>query len=95
MNAFSPLYISLRFTEELFATLIAFIFIINAFENIAVVGLSTKFAPTTLQLDCKCVDYNETSSFPATKEDCVESGGKLASPGIILIMGINFNMSCF
>ena len=69
---------SFRFTEELFAALIALIFIVNAFENIAVIGYTTKFAPETFQLDCKCVNCSSnTSLFPLTKDDCSDLGGKL------------------
>ena len=70
---------SFRFTEELFAALIALIFIVNAFENIAVIGYTTKFAPETFQLNCKCVNSSNsnTSIFPLTKDDSSDLGGKL------------------
>merc|ERR1712020_34879 len=48
-----------RFTEELFAVLIAFIFIFNAFNNIAQIGTSAKFRPTLLGQGCKC-EWNRT-----------------------------------
>ena len=71
---------SFRFTEELFAALIALIFIVNAFENIAVIGYATKFAPETFQLNCKCVNSNSnTSIFPLTKDDSSDLGGKLVN----------------
>ena len=49
-----------RYTEELFATLIAFIFIFNAFKNVSEIGNQIKFAPTTLDLSCPCVGVNHT-----------------------------------
>ena len=43
-----------RYTEEIFATLIAFIFIFNAFKNMSQIGHDNKFAPTTMSISCGC-----------------------------------------
>ena len=43
-----------RYTEEIFATLIAFIFIFNAFKNMSQIGHDNKFAPTTMNISCGC-----------------------------------------
>ena len=74
-----------RFTEELFATLIAFIFIFNAFKNIFKISEKNKFTPSSNDLSCECVgnnterlEYYNVSSFDnVTRDKCKEYGGYL------------------
>ena len=77
-----------RFTEELFATLIAFIFIFNAFKNLAHIGTDNKFSPATLAVvGCECIPNNtdtETSKLDfdwknITKDECATFNGTLVS----------------
>ena len=67
-----PLFFYDRYTEELFATLIAFIFIFNAFKNVSSIGSENKFAPTTLDISCKCNLSSGEEAFNITKTECVE-----------------------
>ena len=78
-----------RFTEELFATLIAFIFIFNAFKNLVHIGTDNKFAPSTLTvIGCHCIQ-NDTIIAQDTngwiwnnitnKDECMGQGGTLVS----------------
>lgn len=67
-----------RFTEELFATLIAFIFIFNACNNIANIGSNKKFAPSTSIgiIGCQCEgDFDKSSNM--TKSTCLSMNGTL------------------
>ncbi len=73
-----------RFTEELFATLIAFIFIFNSFKNLFGIVKSHKFAPATLDVDCMCEPPTVVSSEDSdliwsnmTRSDCVAYNGTL------------------
>ena len=78
-------YTDFRFTEELFATLIAFIFIFNAFKNLASIGTHNKFAPTSLAVvGCQCSPNdslsNEQDDFNwnnLTKDDCIKLNGTM------------------
>lgn len=56
-----------RFTEELFATLIAFIFIFNAFKNISEIGQVHKFAPSGLGIGCQCKINDNMEQLNVTK----------------------------
>ena len=71
-----------RFTEELFATLIAFIFIFNAVKNIAQIGQVQKFSPSTLGVVCECeVDNEDKVDYSnLTKEECLSMQGQLIGP---------------
>lgn len=80
-----------RFTEELFATLIAFIFIFNAFKNVADIGSKTKFVPTTDDLSCYC-DGNDTERLEfygyttwtnVSRSECATVGGSLVRFGFM------------
>ena len=74
-----------RFTEELFATLIAFIFIFNAFKNLVHIGSDNKFAPSTLAVvGCKCMPNDtgseENDAFEwnnVTKVECISLNGTM------------------
>jgi sodium bicarbonate transporter 10 len=71
-----------RFTEELFATLIAFIFIFNSFKNLMDIGKSEKFSPITLDIDCACEppDSGMKEDFSwnnITKINCLAQNGTL------------------
>jgi hypothetical protein len=71
-----------RFTEELFATLIAFIFIFNSFKNLMDIGKSEKFSPITLDIDCACEppDRGMKEDFSwnnITKINCLAQNGTL------------------
>ena len=68
----SPSFFYDRYTEELFATLIAFIFIFNAFKNVSSIGSENKFAPTTLDISCKCNLSSGEEAYNITKTECVE-----------------------
>ena len=78
-----------RFTEELFATLIAFIFIFNAFRNLVHIGTDNKFAPSTLTvIGCHCIQNDTvidqdtnvwTWNNITNKDECVRHGGTLVS----------------
>ena len=78
-------FIIYRFTEELFATLIAFIFIFNAFKNLVHIGTENKFAPTSLMVvGCQCVSNNTISDKindvdwnNVTKNECSSLNGTL------------------
>ena len=80
-----------RFTEELFATLIAFIFIFNAFKNLAHIGTDNKFAPETLAVvGCKCMpnetysEENDTSEWNnVTKVECISLNGTMVMTSTI------------
>ena len=61
-----------RFTEELFATLIAFIFIFNACKNILKIGQDVQFAPSTFSVDCGCQISGDTIWHNLTsKSECI------------------------
>ena len=71
------------FTEELFATLIAFIFIYNALNNVYSISNDYKFQPNSTDLSCTClgggdqlvlqdIDWSNVS-----RKDCVGLGGTL------------------
>ncbi len=67
-----------RFTEELFATLIAFIFIFNAFKNVGEIGQDHKFAPVTnFGVGCQCEDPQTVVHSNMTKAECLASNGTL------------------
>ena len=77
-----------RFTEELFATLIAFIFIFNAFKNVFYIGKEYEFKPSTPlgEIGCSCLEPdNLTDETPwldnYTKIECIENNGTLAGQG--------------
>ena len=83
------IFLDFRFTEELFATLIAFIFIFNAFKNLVHIGTDNKFAPSTLTvIGCHCIQ-NDTIIAQDTngwiwnnitnKDECMGHGGTLVS----------------
>ena len=92
-----------RFTEELFATLIAFIFIFNAFKNLAHIGTDNKFSPATLAVvGCECIP-NKTDTENSkldfdwknvTKDECASFNGTLVSKiktiTILLLLIINY-----
>jgi len=85
-----------RYTEELFATLIAFIFIVNAFKNVSKIGSKNKFAPTTLDISCACNLSSGNVPYNITKTECLEKGGSLVGedcdfePNIFLMSIIEF-----
>ena len=68
-----------RYTQELFAFLIAFIFITNALENMFDIVETHQFAPNSLQIECTCLVDNSTLSWVVTKAQCAENGGFLVS----------------
>ena len=57
----------------MFAVLIAFIFIFNAFNNIAQIGTSAKFRPTLLGQGCKC-EWNRTEDMELSTEAKITKG---------------------
>lgn len=63
-----------RFTEELFATLVAFIFIMSAFKN--TFGISEAVA----NWPCECSDSN-SGLLNQTSSECYADGGQLAGDG--------------
>ncbi|XP_074042921.1 na[+]-driven anion exchanger 1 isoform X2 [Leptinotarsa decemlineata] len=80
-----------RFTEENFATLIAFIFIIKAFENVIAIGKKYPINTTgslNFSTDCSCylnesvaANYPDISSYSTLNQTiCLELNGTL-SPG--------------
>ena len=68
-----------RYTQELFAFLIAFIFITNALENMFDIVETHQFAPNSLQIECTCLVDNSTLNWVVTKAQCAENGGFLVS----------------
>ena len=84
-----------RFTEELFAVLIAFIFIFNAVQNLFKVAMEEQFVPkTTLgEIGCSC-KYFASEFENMTKEDCVNNNGTLVGddceyhPNVFLMVNI-------
>ena len=84
-----------RFTEELFATLIAFIFIFNAFKNLAHIGTNNKFSPTTLAVvGCECIPNNTEAEDGqidfdwknVTRDQCASLNGTLVCKYIEVII---------
>ena len=81
------LFYHYRFTEELFATLIAFIFIFNAFKNLTHIGTNNKFSPASLAVvGCQCMPNDtgseENDSFEwnnVTKDECISLNGTLVN----------------
>ncbi len=71
-----------RFTEELFATLIAFIFIFNAFKNISEIRHVQKFAPSNIigEVGCQCLTDQDEVDQNVTKETCQAFNGTLTGP---------------
>ncbi|XP_017300462.1 electrogenic sodium bicarbonate cotransporter 1-like [Diaphorina citri] len=80
-----------RFTEENFATLIAFIFIYKAIENVLSIG---KRFPTmsarnlNLSHDCRCIPPDDTdpigsilNSTQLIKDECLRRNGTLVGVG--------------
>lgn len=67
-----------RFTEELFATLIAFIFIFNAFKNVGHIGQDRKFMPSFNlgEVPCSCEGVSEEYE-NLTRSDCLYYNGTL------------------
>ena len=66
-----------RYTEEIFATLIAFIFIFNAFKNMSQIGHDNKFAPTTMNISCGChinksMELDGDDLYNLTKRQCID-----------------------
>ena len=77
--------------------MIAFIFIFNAFKNLAHIGTHNKFAPATLAVvGCQCVPNNtETEDIQVdvkwknvTTEECSSLNGTMASRIILNIFYI-------
>ena len=69
-----------RFTEELFATLIAFIFITNAVKNVFYINNQYKFRPEGNDLNCACEPFNGSminTSPNMTGAECAANGGQM------------------
>ena len=65
-----------RFTEELFAVLIAFIFIFNAFRSIAQIGTDNIFMPNRLGQGCKLDKYDtDVFKFNVSMDQCQLQNG--------------------
>ena len=65
-----------RFTEELFATLIAFIFIFNACKEILRIGQTSTFAPN-IGIECGCkLNSSQELEYNLTKNACLDQGGQ-------------------
>ena len=75
-NYILPTY---RYTQELFAFLIAFIFITNALENMVDIVDTHQFAPNSLQIECTCLVDNSTLNWIVNKAQCAENDGLLVS----------------
>ena len=67
-----------RFTEELFAVLIAFIFIFNAVQNLFKVAMEEQFVPKSIlgEIGCSCENLT-TEIENMTREDCLNHNGTL------------------
>ncbi|XP_059080880.1 sodium bicarbonate cotransporter 3-like isoform X1 [Tigriopus californicus] len=76
-----------RFTEELFATLIAFIFIFNAMKNLYGISQQTDFAPPGDDISCQCEvgpntpEKSKLMWSNITRYDCLNHNGILEGPG--------------
>lgn len=68
-----------RFTEELFATLVAFIFIFNAFKSLIDIGMDYKFSPASLGISCQCLSSEQSpdSLKNVSKQDCLRMNATL------------------
>ena len=84
-----------RFTEELFAVLIAFIFIFNAVQNLFKVAMEEQFVPKTSldEIGCSCKNLNLHFE-NMTKEDCLNNNGTLVGddcdyhPNVFLMVNL-------
>ena len=71
----------IRFTEELFATLIAFIFIFNAFKNLSAIHSDHLQFETSNCNTCNCTadDQKLITLVNNTMAECQETGGSWVS----------------